>query len=98
MKENVTKKSYIDQRDIKDGGDIDRVDKSVIRPFTLFKQIFTKAGFVILDKFYQEGFPSDLYDVRCFILAPNRTNQHRSTKTYDKKKYKQNLRKKLRTN
>ena len=68
VKENVTKKSYIDHRDI------DQKDMSVIRPFTLFKQIFVKAGFVILDEFDQEGFPSDLHDVKCFVLAPNIKN------------------------
>ncbi len=54
-----------------EGKDVfDKVDSSVTRTDTKFREIFEKSGLVILKTELQSGFPKKLYPVRFYALRP----------------------------
>jgi protein N-terminal methyltransferase len=58
VKENVNDEKFL----------IDRTDNSIMRTTKHFEAMFESAGLKILRQFYQQGFPSDLYPISCFVL------------------------------
>lgn len=61
VKENVREKGFFLHKD----------DYSVTRSERMYQRLFTKAGFRLLTKTTQTGFPEDLYPVKLWALQPS---------------------------
>ena len=62
VKENVTSSGKVEADD---------EDSSVTRPPELLRDIFNKAGLIIVKEFKQNKFPKELYSVHMFALKPS---------------------------
>lgn len=67
IKENTTSSGEIE---------IDTVDSSVTRPVTVFKEIFTNAGFDCYRVVKQNNFPKGIYAVHMFAIKPQNKVPH----------------------
>ena len=59
-KENVHDESFY----------VDKDDNSVVRSIKIFEEIFEEAGFMVVKRFEQPGFPEDLFSIVAFVLKP----------------------------
>ena len=61
IKENVAQGSTVE-------ADID--DNSVVRPMSLFQDIFAEANLKIIKEYHQRNFPKRLYKIKIYCLRP----------------------------